>query len=124
MALILVGYQIKKKYWQPKPSKISNHSFFLLFFYQNSVSIEDAEVQNDLRLLGQFKNTSVILGSLRIARSRVESVQEIKDRLQEALKYIPAERLWVAPDCGLGYLPEEIAIQKLKNMVEATKAVA
>jgi 5-methyltetrahydropteroyltriglutamate--homocysteine methyltransferase len=43
--------------------------------------------------------------------------------LREALKYIDAERLWIAPDCGLGYLPKELAEQKLKNMCEAARII-
>merc|ERR1719186_2126721 len=87
----------------------------------DQVSIEDAEVRNDLSLLAMFKKTSVILGVVAVARSKVETVQEIKKRVEEALKYIPRERLVLAPDCGLGFLPPRILKQKLANMVEAAK---
>ena len=58
-----------------------------------------------------------------MARSRVESAEEIRNRLQEALKHIPADRLIVAPDCGLGFLPRDILRQKLANMTEAAKSL-
>ena len=48
----------------------------------------------------------------------------IEARLKEARKYLPAERLIVAPDCGLGYLPADIMMQKLANMAAAAKAVS
>ena len=54
----------------------------------------------------------------------MESVEEIKKRLQQILTVFPAERLIVAPDCGLGFLPSHLAVQKLKNMVEAVKSLS
>ena len=58
-------------------------------------------------------NPQIVLGSVKIASSRVESVEEIRQRLQEVLTVLPPERLVVAPDCGLGFLPTEIARKKL-----------
>ena len=63
----------------------------------------------------------IVLGSVQIACSRVESVEEIRTRLQQVLTVLPADRLIIAPDCGLGFLPAEIAKEKLCNMVEAAK---
>ena len=53
----------------------------------------------------------------------MESVEEIKSRLREVLTVLPAEQLIVAPDCGLCYLPTDLALQKLKNMVEAARSL-
>ena len=61
------------------------------------------------------------MGVVRVARSRVETVEEITERVQEALKYIEKDRLILAPDCGLGFLPPEVAEEKIKKMVEAAK---
>ena len=82
----------------------------------DAISIEDAHRQNDLALLTPFKTTKVILGVVCVARSRIETVDEIQDRLFEALKYIDSERLIAAPDCGLGLLGQELALAKLKNL--------
>lgn len=87
----------------------------------DAVSIEDAHRHNDLTLLKCFKQTTVILGSVKIASSHVETVEEIEERLNEALKYIDAERLIVAPDCGLAFLPSDILTQKLSNMCTAAR---
>lgn len=65
----------------------------------------------------------IVLGSVQIACSRVESVEEIRTRLQQVLTVLPVDRLIVAPDCGLGFLPAEIATEKLRNMVEAAKSL-
>ncbi|XP_070568126.1 5-methyltetrahydropteroyltriglutamate--homocysteine methyltransferase-like isoform X2 [Ptychodera flava] len=71
----------------------------------DAISIEDAHQHNDLKLLEQFKKSKVVFGVIAIANSRVETVEEIRNRLGEALQHIPADRLIVAPDCGLGFLP-------------------
>lgn len=68
-----------------------------------------------------FLCLQIVLGVVKVASSRVESVEEIRTRLKEVLTVLPAERLVVAPDCGLGFLPTELAKQKLYNMVQAAK---
>ena len=87
------------------------------------VSLEDAHRYNDLSLFDKFKRTIIILGVVTIATSRVETVDEIKERVTSVLHHIPAERLILAPDCGLGYLPKGILKQKLQNLVEAAKSI-
>jgi len=89
----------------------------------NAVSFEDAHRHNDLKLLEHFKTTTVIFGAVAIAKSRVESVDEIRTRLQQALEHIDAERLIAAPDCGLGLLSRQQATAKLTHLVEAAKSV-
>jgi len=87
-------------------------------------SIEDAEAVNDLEhILKDLKNLGIIFGAVTIARKKVESVEIIKKRAMEALKYLPSNRLMLAPDCGLGFLPLDLAETKLKNMTEATKEI-
>lgn len=83
------------------------------------VSLEDAHRHNDLSLLEHFKTTSVIFGAVAVAKSRVESVDEIRDRLRAALQHIDADRLIAAPDCGLGLLGRDLAMAKLKNLCAA-----
>jgi 5-methyltetrahydropteroyltriglutamate--homocysteine methyltransferase len=87
------------------------------------VSIEDAHCLNDLSLLEQFGNTSVILGVVTIAASKVESSEYIQQRLAQALRHIDADRLLAAPDCGLTMLGRELAMAKLKQMCDAARSV-
>lgn len=89
----------------------------------NAVSIEDAHRNNDLSLLEKFQNTKVILGVVAIAQSRIESVDEIAQRLELALDHIDADRLLAAPDCGLGFLSREQCEQKLTNLCLAAQRV-
>ena len=89
-----------------------------------AVSIEDAHRHNDLALLEHFASSRVILGVVAIAKTRVEPVDEIVCRLEAALEHIDADRLIVAPDCGLAMLDRDTALAKLKNMTAAARAVA
>ncbi|MCK5686187.1 5-methyltetrahydropteroyltriglutamate--homocysteine methyltransferase, partial [bacterium] len=89
----------------------------------DAVSIEDAHRPNDLSLLELFKNTIVILGVLGIARSRIESVEEIESRLKDAMNHIEKDRLMAAPDCGLGMLSQEMVLAKLNNLRQAVEKI-
>ena len=82
--------------------------------------LEDAHGHDDLSLLELFSTTTVILGVVGIAKSRIE---EIDERLTSALEYIDADRLMAAPDCGLGLLGRNLACAKLKNLSKAARSV-
>ena len=88
-----------------------------------AISLEDAHRYNDLKLLEVFKNTTIIFGVVAIAKSRTESVNEIRNRLTDALEHIDSNRLIAAPDCGLGILGKELAFRKLKNLSEAAHSI-
>ncbi len=87
------------------------------------VSIEDAHRPNDLSLLERVQNSKVIIGVVAIALSRIESVEEIAARLNQAMNHIDADRLIAAPDCGLGLLGRSLAKAKLKNMCVAAHGI-
>jgi 5-methyltetrahydropteroyltriglutamate--homocysteine methyltransferase len=89
----------------------------------DQVSIEDAHCCNNLGLLDKMPNKTVIFGAVAIASSRVETVDEVVARLRMALERIDRDRLVVAPDCGLGLLPAELAEAKLRVMCEAARLV-
>jgi 5-methyltetrahydropteroyltriglutamate--homocysteine methyltransferase len=89
----------------------------------DQVSIEDAHCLNNLNLLEQFENTSVILGAVTIANSQIETIEAVRDRLKLALNHIDEHRLLAAPDCGLMMLGRELAMAKLKNMCAAAHSI-
>jgi 5-methyltetrahydropteroyltriglutamate--homocysteine methyltransferase len=88
-----------------------------------AISIEDAHRANDLALLEAFTRITAILGVVAVAKSRVESADEIAARLDTALDHIDAARLVAAPDCGLGLLDRSRALAKLTALGEAARRV-
>ena len=86
----------------------------------DAISLEDAHRHNDLRLLERFPTKTIMLGVVGIARTRIESVDEIRARLEAALGYIDAHRLIAAPDCGLVMLDRARVVAKL-NLAAAAR---
>ena len=89
----------------------------------DQISIEDAHRHNDLILLEKLSKTCVILGVVDIARSRMESEEEVRNRLAQALEHIDAHRLIAGPDCGLGFFSREQAIKKMTIMSNAAHSL-
>jgi len=89
----------------------------------DQISIENAHRPNDLTLLERFTESSIILGVAAVAQSRLETVDEIRQRLLKALNHIDRHRLLAAPDCGLGLLGRDLARKKLMNLCEAAHSV-
>ncbi|HEV8194801.1 MAG TPA: hypothetical protein VGP82_25395 [Ktedonobacterales bacterium] len=87
------------------------------------ISIEAAQPNLDLSVLGMLPGKTIILGVLNLGDLRVETAQEVADRIRVALRYIEPERLYVAPDCGMKYLPREVAFGKLQSMVNGAAMV-
>jgi methionine synthase II (cobalamin-independent) len=87
------------------------------------ISLEDAHRRNDMSLLELFSRSTVILGSVAIAASHLETVDSIAARLSAALDHIDRSRLVAAPDCGLTMLGRDLAMKKLRNMCEAARSV-
>ena len=89
----------------------------------DAVSLEDAHRHNDLSLLERFGRTTIMLGAVDIATSRIETAEEIAARLRQALDHIDRDRLMAAPDCGLTMLTRELARTKLSALVAAARSV-
>ena len=80
------------------------------------ISIEAAQPDLDLAVLQEFSSKTIILGVLNLHEMQIEAPEHIAAKLREALRYVPPERLMVAPDCGMKYLPRAVAYQKLRAM--------
>ncbi len=89
----------------------------------DQVSIEDSHRHNPPELFERFQKSSLIVGFIQIASSRVESVEEIAERMREVMAFVPADRLIAAPDCGLGFLGRELAEVKVRNLCRAARMV-
>ena len=62
-----------------------------------------------------------MLGVLDLSDPEIESPQRVAERIRRALPHINAEDLIIAPDCGLKYLPRDVAFGKLQAMVAGAK---
>jgi 5-methyltetrahydropteroyltriglutamate--homocysteine methyltransferase len=87
------------------------------------VSLEAAQPQLDLGVLGELSSKTILLGVLDLGRAEIETAAEVADRLRAGLKHVAAERLVAAPDCGMKYLPRAVAQGKLRAMVEGAAIV-
>ena len=70
-------------------------------------------------MLSALEGKTVILGVLNLGDHAVETADEVAARVRRALPYVPAERLVLAPDCGMKYLPRDAAFGKLQAMTQA-----
>jgi 5-methyltetrahydropteroyltriglutamate--homocysteine methyltransferase len=87
------------------------------------ISIEAAQPNLDLAVLRALPDKTVILGVLNLGDDQVETPQVVADRIRAALRWIAPERLIIAPDCGMKYLPRQVAFAKLQAMVEGARIV-
>jgi 5-methyltetrahydropteroyltriglutamate--homocysteine methyltransferase len=80
--------------------------------------------EDDLKLFKEFKVPFQLgLGAIDVKTHDVESPGLVADRIRRTLDLIPAERLFINPDCGLVHLPRDVAFSKLSAMVEGTRMV-
>lgn len=87
------------------------------------ISIETAQSQLDTSVLESLPGKTVILGVLDLSTHEVETPETVASRIRRALPHVAAERIIVAPDCGLKYLPREVAFGKMQAMAQGAALV-
>jgi 5-methyltetrahydropteroyltriglutamate--homocysteine methyltransferase len=87
------------------------------------ISIEAAQPKLDLGVLAELAPKKVMLGVLNLDDPKAETPQIVADRIRAGLKFVPADKLVPAPDCGMKYLPRELAFAKLKALSEGAAIV-
>ncbi len=87
------------------------------------VSIEAAQPKLDLAVLRQLPSKTIILGVIDLADVTVETPQTVAARIRRAFDHVPADRIVVAPDCGMKYLPRAVAFSKMRAMAEGAALV-
>ena len=87
------------------------------------ISIETAQSNLDTAVLETLPGKTIILGVLDLSTHQVETPEVVADRIRRALPHVPAEKIIVAPDCGLKYLPREVAFGKMKAMADGARIV-
>jgi 5-methyltetrahydropteroyltriglutamate--homocysteine methyltransferase len=105
--------------------KPSGYSFLpeLAGTIATQVSIEAAQPRLDLGVLRELSGKTVMLGVLDLADAAVETAETVASRVRAALRYVPAEKLVPAPDCGMKYLPRATAFGKLRALSEGAAIV-
>jgi 5-methyltetrahydropteroyltriglutamate--homocysteine methyltransferase len=89
----------------------------------DQISIEAAQPKLDLGVLKELSGKTVLLGVLDLASKTAETPQAVAERIRAGLKHVPADKLVPAPDCGMKYLPRDLAFAKLKALSEGAAIV-
>jgi 5-methyltetrahydropteroyltriglutamate--homocysteine methyltransferase len=89
----------------------------------DAVSIETAQSRLDCSVLAGLAGKKIILGVIDLGDHTVETADVVADRIRRALPYVAAEDVIAAPDCGMKYLPREVALGKMRALVDGARAV-
>jgi 5-methyltetrahydropteroyltriglutamate--homocysteine methyltransferase len=87
------------------------------------ISIEAAQSSLDCSVLTKISGKQIILGVLDLSKTEIETAETVASRIRRAFPYLGAERLIIAPDCGMKYLRRDVAFGKMKAMVEGARMV-
>jgi 5-methyltetrahydropteroyltriglutamate--homocysteine methyltransferase len=108
-----------------KHQKPTGYSFLpqLAATTARQISIEAAQPRLDLGVLAELSGKSIILGVIDLGDPAVETPDQVTARIRAGLAHVPAERLILAPDCGMKYLSRETAFGKLCALTAGARAV-
>jgi len=87
------------------------------------LSLEAAQPRLDLSILRALADKTIILGVLDLDDVRVETPEAVVARIRDALRFVPPHRLMVAPDCGMKYLPRDVAFAKLQALAAGARLI-
>jgi 5-methyltetrahydropteroyltriglutamate--homocysteine methyltransferase len=87
------------------------------------ISIETAQSNLDTSVLAKLPGKTIILGVIDLHDMAIETPEIVASRIRRALPHVPAEKIIVAPDCGMKYLPRDVAFGKMKAMVDGAAIV-
>jgi 5-methyltetrahydropteroyltriglutamate--homocysteine methyltransferase len=106
-------------------NKPSGYSFLpqLADTVATQISIEAAQPKLDLGVLRDLSGKTIMLGVLDLGDNTVETKDVVAARIRAGLKFVAAEKLVPAPDCGMKYLPRDVAFGKLKAMADGAAIV-
>jgi len=89
----------------------------------HQVSIETAQSKLDCAVLAKLDGKKIMIGCIDLNDMAVETPEVVVARVKRALSYVKPENVILAPDCGMKYLPRDVAFDKLQSMVAAAKAL-
>ncbi|HYL85696.1 MAG TPA: methionine synthase [Candidatus Angelobacter sp.] len=111
-----------------KPSWEGSYSYLLPGIFDakvRQITLEFARRGGeDLALFRQLPpRFEVGVGVIDVKTQAVETPDQVAERIRKALEVIPAERLFILPDCGLLHLSREVAFAKLTAMVDGARLI-
>jgi 5-methyltetrahydropteroyltriglutamate--homocysteine methyltransferase len=83
------------------------------------VSVETAQSGLDCSVLAKLAGKQIMVGAINLNDLRVETPAEVVARIKRALSFVRPEDVIIAPDCGMKYLPRDVAFGKMRAMVDA-----
>jgi 5-methyltetrahydropteroyltriglutamate--homocysteine methyltransferase len=89
----------------------------------DAVSIETGQSKLDCSVLAELPGKKIILGVIDLGDHTVETPEIVADRIRRALPYVPAENVIPAPDCGMKYLPRDVAFAKMQALAAGARLV-
>jgi 5-methyltetrahydropteroyltriglutamate--homocysteine methyltransferase len=89
----------------------------------HQVSVETAQSKLDCAVLAKLEGKKIMVGCIDLNDMTVEVPEVVVARIKRALDHVEPENVILAPDCGMKYLPREVAFGKMKSMVAAAKAL-
>ena len=109
----------------PGSTKPVGYSFLpeLVDSVAEQISIEAAQPKLDLGILKELAPKKIMLGVLDLGDKTAETPETVASRIRAALKFVPADKLVPAPDCGMKYMSRELAFAKLKALVDGAAIV-
>ncbi len=87
------------------------------------ISIETAQSNLDCSVLTSLPGKQVLLGTIDLSDPTVETPDTVAARIRRALPFIAPENIVVSTDCGMKYLPRDVAFDKMRAMVEGARIV-
>ncbi len=85
------------------------------------ISIETAQSKLDCKVLEGLKGKQIMVGCIDLEDQNIEAPEVVAQRIRNALRYMRPEDVILAPDCGMKYLPRQVADGKMRSMVAAAK---
>jgi 5-methyltetrahydropteroyltriglutamate--homocysteine methyltransferase len=85
------------------------------------VSIETAQSNLDCAVLANLEGKKIMVGCINLEEMNVETPETVAARVRRALPFVRKEDVILAPDCGMKYLPRDVAFGKLQAMVAAAR---
>jgi 5-methyltetrahydropteroyltriglutamate--homocysteine methyltransferase len=87
------------------------------------ISIESAQPNIDFGVLRELSGKKIVLGVIDLGDQEIETADRVAARIRRGLDYVAPENLIPAPDCGMKYLPRDVAFGKLQAMVHGAAIV-